>query len=786
MVSDPASLSESTVRALSRELVEIRHELDTVKRGLRATQLGYSSVENGYLTFNDGSSQRLRVGRQPDGKFGWGAVNGDPPPRPEGIELVGTTSGVAFTWTGAFAGIAPSDLTYVNFYLSPSGASFVHDESNLVGKLIGAGTLPVTSLGGSTINAGLSYWGRAVAYNSSGVASEASFTFGPATPAPVVAAEVLQGIVDELALADNAVTNAKIAAAAVDGTKIAEDSIETPHLTAGSVTAEQIAAAQILAHHLTAGSVTAETIQALSILSDHIAANVINAGHIQAGSITADHLSAVLVLASKIIAGNPDDWHLELGDAQTPILYWNGEDTGFAVSKDAATGQANVYLSGRVEFGNGSQIEQDYLDLAEQANSGFQEPKVRQMRHWIDSGPKTSVTARWTSATQSGNLVLMAVFQTAASGSTPPNCGTPPGATIIDSQIQGAQRLTLFYVPNASSRSGETFGSSAGAARWAITLVEYSGITTATPLDVNAFASGTGTTAASGTTAATTQASELQFAVFGANIGFTNGKNGQWNNPTNGFTKILEGDGAAGTGIAVVTKAATATGAASTTVTPNKSVPWIGIIATFKTMPAAGVPPTPATGTLRMFSRSRAGYSTPHVIDNTGAIYPVGRSPYCRVYSTADFTVTASTDLWAQGNWAIAQDPYSMAAISTSGGTWSNITIPISGYYIVDYKAVFDSHNNVNNVVAVFVAKNARSNANSVARDVRNVTQKSSVDSSSLAPGDKSPAQATRVVPLTAGDVLYWGNWSNVNGMVVFAGLSNIPTEIVVTYLGPL
>lgn len=1113
-MSDASRISTPEVRALTQQLVDMQRRLDRLERGQRASQLGHSSIDDGTLWVRDGQGiNRVAIGRQVDGKFGWGAVNGDPAPRPNTPQLVSTTAGFNIKWNGEFAGIKPSDFTYVVAYASPAGSTFATDDSLIVGRLFGSGVIPVTALNEQPIQPDLSYWVRLVAYNTSGIPSEESFTAGPVQASPVVATEILNGIVDTLALKDDAVTAAKIAVGQInadhvtftahdiggtttyyqaaqpsdgnegdlwadqdDGNKlyryngtawvivqdegiaqaildasqasadadaasqdaadavaavatkittfydaaaptanatgdlwietdqgnrlhrwdgsswqlvqdaqisaavdlasdaqatadgkvvtfaqtsqptaeavgdlwidtdddnklyrwsgstwaavrddgigqaiadaaaaqqaadnaaaaaaqaisdasdaqatadgkvavyyqagepgsgsgrqvgdlwldtdnnrlhrwsgstwtavqdadiaeaiaaagdaqstadgkietywsasepnaaavgdlwydtdagnrvsrwngtawtalpsgtdaIADDAITSSKVVAEAIQALHIAAEQIFATHIAAEQVTGEKIAALAVVAGHIAANAIEAGHISAGAVTADKLEAILVLASQIIAGDQDDWHLELGDANTPILYWNNVETGFAVSRDQATGQANVYMSGRVEFGNGSQIEQDYLDLCEQPSSGWQVPKPRQHRTWIASGPTSSVTAQWVSATQRGSLCLMAVWQTAGSGTTAPNCGTPPGATIIDSRVVGASRLTLFMVPGAStSRSTETFGSSAGAARWAIILVEYTGIA-ASALDVQAWSSGTGTVAESGTTSTTTQANELQFAVFGSSsIGFTNRKGGQWSNPTNGFTKLIEGDGVGAQGIVAATKNATGMTAASSTITANKSVPWIGMIATFRCAPADGVPTEPPTATTRLFTLRRGGKSTPHVIDDGGTTYPVGRGPYSRVYLGSDVTLTGGNNTYAQSGWVIGLDPYAMAAISTSPATYTNITIPITGNYLVDFRAIYPNATSSAHL-ACFVTKNARDASVSIARDIR----AGAIPATS---GDGSPVQATRVVPLAAGDILYWGNWSSVNTPLV-AGRLNIPTEITVHYLGP-
>lgn len=778
------NISRSSFRALADEVVALRHELDQLKAGQRATQLGNSSIENGYLLVNDAAGvPRTRIGRQVDGKFGWGAVNGDPPPRPNTPTLTPSMNGVVISWTGTFNDITPSDFTNVVAYLSPAGETFVPGESNTVGHFLGAGTLPVSAINGVALAADTDYWCVLIAYNTSGVASQPSFVAGPCRMDPVVASEILDGIVHTVNLADDAVTQAKVAAAAIGRTEIADGSVTTPKVVARAITAGQIAAATILADNMAAGQITARELAALAVTADKMAANSVTAGTIAAGSVTADKLAATLVLASQIIAGDPGGWHLELGDAQTPILFWDGVNTGFAVSRDATSGQSNVFLSGRVEFGNGSQIEQDYVDLAEQPSTGYQTPTQRQMRSWIDSGPKTSVTARWPSATQRGSLILMAVFQAAPPGGATPNCGTPAGSSLVFSQTSGDSRLTLWQVPNSpASRSAETFNSSY-TARWAIALVEYTGVD-ASGVDVYATATGSGTTAGSGTTTTgTAQAAELQFAVFGSpSIGFTNGAGGQWTGPTSGFTKILEGDGVGAQGIAVTTKVADATGPVSTALTANKSVPWIGAVATFRSALAAGEPSQPPDKTVRMFAENRAGYSTPHVIDNGGAVYPLGRMPYCSAHLNASagyVNVVSSTDLYAQSDWAVGSDPYGMVAISTSGGTYTNITIPLSGLYLVDYTTTWQDSTNTGNPIIGFITRNGRAaSTDSIARDSRRWVP---------AISDGSRTQATRVLPLTAGDVLYWANWQDASGgaVKIFNHRLQQPTEITVTYLGP-
>jgi hypothetical protein len=944
----------------------MRRELDQLHRNSRAAQLPRSSIE-GNLLFTDGGVVRGQAGPQPDGKFGWGVVNSDPPPRPDTPQLVATTAGLAIIWNGTFNDVRPSDFTHVQAYVSSSGDTFILDDSNRVGTMLGAGILPVSAINDVPLDTELGYWCRLVAVNSAGLVSEESFAVGPVSPGMVVAQAVLDGIVDTLALADDAVTAAKVAAAqiglehiaftaadlgsivtyfqasaptgtiptgslwmdsddsnklyryngtswvaatntdiaaalaaataaqadaadaltaaagaeaAVDGKvtvfyqsaapgsgmntgdlwsdsddkklyrwdgdswesiqdediaqaiadaataqstadgkivsfyqasaptavavgdlwydtdngnkvsrwngttwtalpsgtdAIADDAITGAKIVAETIQGIHIAAETIFGGLIAADTITGDKIQALSIVAGHIAANAIATGNIQAGAITADKLEAILVLASTIIAGDQSTWHLQLGDSETPILYWNGESTGFAVSKDPATGQANVYLSGRVEFGNGSQIESDYLDLAEQPATGFQTPTPRQSRNWVNSLGVTSVAMKWVSATQPGSLLLASIAVLASSGSTAPTITAPAGWTVVGSVTNGPVRLSLYQTPNAgTSHTTDTFTTNIAAA-WTNGLYEFRNMASVA-LDVSATNSGTGTTASTGTTGTTTQTHEMQMAIWAgrAASGITTQ---QFTGATNGFAQLQAGLSYTGLHFVACTRNTTATGTATSSATLPNSQPWTGLIATFKPMSAAGVPPTPRNSTLRLFARERSGYATPHVIDDVGDIYPVGRVPYCRARLTADYTSPATTDIYAQGDWAATEDPYTMVSISTGAGTYSNITVPLEGMYLVNFKVHFSANAEappVNNA-ACFVTANARSAGNSVARDSRRFNR--------FGTGDHSPCQAIRVVPLNANDVLYWGTWASVASSVFYNLVT--PTEIEVVYLTP-
>lgn len=772
-MTDPTRISDPAVRALAREVSRLTQKVESLERGSRATQLGHSTVDDGSLWFTDAAGiRRVSIGKQIDGKFGWGAVNGGPPPRPTPPQLDSSVNGVTIGWDGQFVGAPPSDFTHVKAYLSPAGASFLPSEGNVVGHLLGNAKLPITPL-----DAGTGYWCVLIAYNTSGAASEPSIVAGPVQPSAVVATEILDGIVDELALAADAVTAAKIAAGAVGETEIGPEAITTPKIAARAVEALQIAVETILAENIAADQITTEHLKALAVTADKIAANQINAGHLEAGSITADKLSAILVLASQLIAGDPGGWRTEIGDAVTPLLYWNGSETGFALSRDPVTGQSNAYLSGRIEFGNGSQIESDYLDLAEQASSGWQQPKPRQYRTLIWSEPVTQVTAPWLSATGKASLLLCGVLAVNYGGTGAPTITVPAawGAPVrtVTGGATGSTRMSLYHIPASMAfRSTEAISVSIGSSL-SVQLVEYAG-TASAALDVAASTTGTGTTASSGTTATTTQGAEVHVALFGSPGAGDAGRSG-FSSPTNGFSTLTQGGGYKQHGSAMVVRNATGTGQVSTQMSVARNQPWLGIVATFRAALADPVPPAPPSQTVRLYTRSRGGFSTPWVIDNMGRSYPMGRVPYCSVQLTANFGLAAQTDVWAQSNWSIGDDPYGMASVSTTAGTFSSITIPVTGRYLVNYRTIYAPTTDAIANATCYVAANARDPQNSVARDSRRFMR--------YGVGDLSPVQAFRPVTLTEGTVLYWGNWSEI-GTTVHANVANIPTEITVTFVG--
>jgi hypothetical protein len=141
-------------------------------------------------------------------------------------------------------------------------------------------------------------------------------------------AQIPDGLIDTLKLANDAVTNAKIAVSAVQGdviaagaiteTKVGSNAITTAKIAANAVTASEIAAGSITSSEIAADTIAASNIAAGAITSDEIAANAITSAKITAGAILGDKIAANTITGDKIganeITGNKIDGQTITGD----------------------------------------------------------------------------------------------------------------------------------------------------------------------------------------------------------------------------------------------------------------------------------------------------------------------------------------------------------------------------------------------------------------------------------------------------------------------------------------
>ncbi|WP_314250900.1 hypothetical protein [Streptomyces sp. DSM 40907] len=182
----------------------------------RSSRLGHSSIEDAAIeVYDDSGSLRAVIGQQADGTSGVVAVNGPPPPQPSRPYVSSVLGGVAVTWDGTFLEevAAPLDFARVEIHIGAAD-----------GFIIGESTLRATiesPRGGTLIVAAADpMYFRLMARTTSGTASDPSPQAGPVGPAAVVAEEVLDGIIDETALAEEAVGRMHLQVGAVGHTQL--------------------------------------------------------------------------------------------------------------------------------------------------------------------------------------------------------------------------------------------------------------------------------------------------------------------------------------------------------------------------------------------------------------------------------------------------------------------------------------------------------------------------------------------------------------------------------------
>ncbi|WP_331764831.1 hypothetical protein [Streptomyces sp. NBC_01238] len=258
-----------------------------LERAERAARLSYASLDDTALEVRDGSgSLRGVFGQQGDGTTAVNVVNGPPPPQPSAPVVVSVLGGVTVSWDGTFAdgAVLPLDWSRVEVHASPL-AFYTPSTTTLKATIETAqgGTIVIATPDPVHV--------RLVARSTSGTASAPSTTVGPVGPTPVVATDILDGIVTTVKLADDAVTAAKVATGAIGTTKITDNAITTPKIVAGAVQAAQIDAEAVNASKIAAGAVTTAKLDALAVTANELAANAVTASKILAGSVSAQALT---------------------------------------------------------------------------------------------------------------------------------------------------------------------------------------------------------------------------------------------------------------------------------------------------------------------------------------------------------------------------------------------------------------------------------------------------------------------------------------------------------------
>lgn len=305
------------------------------------------------------------------------------------------------------------------------------------------------------------------------------------------------------------------------------------------------------------------------------------------------------------------------------------------------------------------------------------------------SGNVSSLSATLASATTAGNLAVAIVTQ----GGSTNTLTLPTGWSSAVSQNGNAnQNLTLaWFVDSSGGNTSFTFTSST-ANGLSVILSEWNtdtGVWNASSLDQTAsnFTSTSNKSMDSGTTAATTAATELWIAGFGQG-------NGTASAPTNSFTlDIQQNSGGTPTNKANSIECyllATTTGTADCGLTNSANVKWDGVIATFAPQSGGGSTPVPVSdANTSTVETAVVTASVPLTDANTSTTESVAASAHAPVVDTntttaetLSDTVTLTTNDTASGTDAMGFAPSvgdpaaggesvstSVTAPTASGGT---------------------------------------------------------------------------------------------------------------------
>lgn len=178
------------VALLAQQMTKIQQDLKLVRQAQMQSQLGSSSIDDGFLTVVSGGTVRQIIGLQPDGTVTSIDQNGPAPPVPSAPTVTATPSGLTIAWDGTYVGgaVQPLDFSDVEVHLSTS-SGFIPDATTLRGVLLKAGQVTVAPLTG-----GVTYYAVFVALNTSRVSSAASAQSSgvPSTAlvSPVTASEI--------------------------------------------------------------------------------------------------------------------------------------------------------------------------------------------------------------------------------------------------------------------------------------------------------------------------------------------------------------------------------------------------------------------------------------------------------------------------------------------------------------------------------------------------------------------------------------------------------------------
>ncbi|MEU9946995.1 hypothetical protein [Streptomyces sp. NPDC047939] len=395
---------------LATEVAQLKRRIAQIEKGQRISH--GASIENAAVEVRDeDGSLRAIVGQQGDGTTGAIIMNGPPPPQPSDPIVASVLGGVTASWDGQFAAGAVMPLDWARIEVHASTAPVFTPDSVTLQSTI------ETAQGATVVIAcETDVYVRLVARTTSGTASNPSGTVGPYGPTPVVATDLLDGIVTTLKLADDAVTAAKVAANAIDSIALADGAVLSEKLAAAAVSVGKIADNAVTGPAIAADAVTAGKVAADAITARELAAGSVTAAEVAAGAITTDKLT---VTGGGNLLSDPGFEGPYTGGLVTGDAYW---------SVDTSKGNGSS-KSLRVNATAGSPTNRDLTLFDMAIQPGDQLYLATDYQASTDYAGTPRIYARWenssggflsTSAAQASPPVLGATWQRISTTVTAP------------------------------------------------------------------------------------------------------------------------------------------------------------------------------------------------------------------------------------------------------------------------------------------------------------------------------------------------------------------------------
>jgi hypothetical protein len=275
----------------------------------RSNQLNNASIEGGALDiYDEDGALKGSVGVQDDGTVALvpHPENTDPPPTPSAPTVDSALAGLDITWSGQWANseTAPNDFALVQVHVG-TPADFTPNAATQVSQIndVTGGKTTVHIEGYDPV------WVRLVAVNTAALAGDPSDAVqGQARQA--VGQDLIDNIITDVKIANEAITEAKIALSAVTSDKIAAGSVNELLLADDAVTAAKLAAASVgtvaladgavLAAKLADNAVTQAKVAANAVTELALANSAVTSAKVAVGAIDSTRIADAAVTAVKI------------------------------------------------------------------------------------------------------------------------------------------------------------------------------------------------------------------------------------------------------------------------------------------------------------------------------------------------------------------------------------------------------------------------------------------------------------------------------------------------------